>query len=221
MRKWIIGASLIWGIFGLVTIYLKDWQPLVAIATWVLALGIFFAILQIRETKRSTNAQLAMDLFRELRSDIALERLRYIYSLLPKEDGKYLSSIHKDNIDYVLNRLTMLGHLVERRIIDESLAVEGFSGPAVLRCWHQLFHYIRHTRGERGYYVENYEAFANRCLEYFKNAHIQITFSNEYWKIKYLVTKLDEDKQCRPRSLKQIRRDRKSKEKTKKDSIDG
>jgi len=196
----------IWLLVGLglsCTYWEWDWQVLAGIATWVLAGGVFAAIWQIREARKSTNAQLVMDLFRELRSKTTLERLRYIYSLPPKEDGKYLSTIHKDNIDSVLNRLTTLGILVHEGIIDKSLAIEGFSGPAVLRCWYQLLNYIKHLQQERGDYYENYEGFVSCCLKYFNKAHIKVKLNN----IENLVTELQKP-ELRPRSLEEIKKDR-------------
>lgn len=175
---------------------------------WVLAVLALFtftiAIQQINQARKSTNAQIAMDLFRELRSDKALEVLRLIYSLPPKEDGKCLSTIHKDNIDSVLNRLTTLGILVNEGIIDASLAIEGFSGPAVLRCWYQLLNYIKYLQQERGDYYENYEGFVSYCLKYFNKAHIKVKFNN----IENLVTELQKP-ELRPRSFKKIKKDRK------------
>ncbi len=182
----------------------NTWQIVAAIATWLLAGGVVFAIVQVRQAGKSTNAQIAMDLFRELRSKTALERLRYIYSLPSKEDGKYLSTIHKDNIDSVLNGLTTLGILVNEGIIDASLAIEGFSGPAVLRCWYQLLNYIKHLQQERGDYYENYEGFVSYCLKYFNKAHIKVKFNN----IENLVTELQKP-ELRPRSLEEIKKDRK------------
>ncbi len=194
----------IWFLVGVIIfVIVKDWQIVAAIGTWLLAGGLIFAIQQINQARKSTNAQLAMDLFRELRSKTALERLRYIYSLPPKEDGKYLSTIHKDNIDSVLNRLTTLGILVNEGIIDTSLAIEGFSGPAVLRCWYQLLNYIKHLQQERGDYYENYEGFVSHCLKYFNKAHIKVKFNN----IENLVTELQKP-ELRPRSLEEIKKDR-------------
>ena len=46
----------------------QNWTILAAIGTWLLAGGIVFAIVQVREARKSTNAQLAVELFRELRS---------------------------------------------------------------------------------------------------------------------------------------------------------
>ena len=148
--------------------------------------------------------------YKELRSDKALEILRYIYSLPPKEDGKYLSTIHQNNIDFVLNRLGILGALVSEGIINKSLAIEGFSGPSVLRCWYQLFNYIKHVQQERGHYIDNFEGFVDCCLEYFDKAHIIVKFNNDYdVNIENLVTELQKP-ELRPRSLDKIKRDRKN-----------
>jgi hypothetical protein len=212
---WIITLTIGWLAAGsiLLIIYLvlfkaANWQVLTGFATWVLAGGVGAAIWQIRQARKSTNAQVAMDLFRELRSDRALGILRYIYGLPPRMDRKSLLPVHNKNIEYVLNRLGILGILVDEDIIDRSLAVEGYSGAAVLRCWYQLFSYIKDLRDERGDYIDNYEGFVRLCLEHFKKEHIKVKFKNDYDNVKNLVTKLQE-KEFLPRSLNDIRKQRK------------
>ena len=67
-----------------------DWQMVAAIATGVLAIdvgiGFWRAKKQLEETRKSANAQLAVELFRELRNERFKEILRFIYSLKPEED---------------------------------------------------------------------------------------------------------------------------------------
>jgi hypothetical protein len=204
----------IWFLVGAIIFAItKDWQIVAAIATWLLAGGLIFAILQIRQARRSTNAQLAMELFRELRNDRVLEILRHIYNISPKQDSNYLTPIHRQDIDYVLNRLTTLGILVNEGVVDKTLAIEGFSGPAVVRCWHQLFNYIKQYQENMGDYIENYEGFVNCCLKYFTKADIRVEFKNDYAQIQDLVTELAQDKERCPRSLKEIKRDRKKRAK--------
>jgi len=201
------------------------WEPMISLVsgpwwnflpTLILAAGVLFAIWQIMETRKSTNAQIAVELFRELRNEDALRIVRFIYGLDPEEKVQNLPAIDKHNIDYLLDRLDLLGALVEKRIIDKPLAIEGFGGPAVLRCWYQLVRYIRNIQDERGYYVENYETLARRSLEYFDENHIRIPL-NDIHDIPDLVGKIkafkkSEDESTRnlyPRSLGEIRNHRK------------
>jgi len=188
------------------------WAAIAAIATGVLAIGVFVgfwrAKKQLEVTRDSTNAQLAVELFRELRSHDALQIIRFIYGLEPEEKVENLSTIDKYNIDYLLDRLDLLGALVNRGIIDSPLAIEGFGGPAVLRCWFQLVHYIKSNQKKRGYYVENYEAFARLSLDYFHGKDIKICFYQEGREKKELVFEELQKDGLRPRNLKEIRRDR-------------
>ena len=85
---------------------------LAAISTWLLSGGIGIAIWQINQAKKSTNAQIAMDLFRELRSDRALEILRFIYNLKPAQKKYNLVSMDIHSIDYILDRFDVLSVLV-------------------------------------------------------------------------------------------------------------
>ena len=109
------------------------WQIIAAIATWLLAGGVVFAILQLRQARLNTKAQIAMDLYRELRNYETVEKIRSIYGLKP-EDTKYLPTNKKKDIDYVLERFNMLGALVAQDIIDKQLAIETYSGHPALRC---------------------------------------------------------------------------------------
>ena len=104
-----------------------SWTAVGAIATCILSGGIGFAILQIMEARRSTNAQIAVSLFKELRGPEIIDKLRSIYLRKP-EDFKDLTNsegelIEKD-IDYVIHRFEMLGALVVNGIIDRRLAIE-------------------------------------------------------------------------------------------------
>ncbi len=201
----------IWFLVGVIIFVItKDWQIVAAIATWLLAGGLIFAILQVQQARRSTNAQLAVELFRELRSIKTLNGLHLIYSLKP-EKFENLSKEAIDQIEYVVNRLNMIGALVANGIIDERLAIEAFAGAPALRCWYQLYeHYIKENQHNRGFYCENYEGFARRSLDYFRDANKQIWFhreGEEDRKIE-LITELQQDV-LRPRNLEEIKRERK------------
>jgi len=191
------------------------WTAVAAIATSVLALTIFAAIRQIEEARRSTNAQIAVSLFRELRSPEAVEMLRTIYALTP-DDFKY--SVKEEigkKIDHVVYRFDLLGGLVRKGIIDEELAIESYAGAPALRCWYKLCkHYIRKVQDERGFYAENYEDFARRSLNYFrrghfKKRHIHVFYRNGKEEPAIdLVIELQKE-ELHPRSMKEIERERK------------
>ncbi len=209
-----------------------DWQVLTGFATWLLAGGIGIAIWQIvvmREsanknleaTRQSTNARIAMDLFRELRSEETVEKFRHIDNIKPGEDAQtvhtidlHSHTIDLHSIDYVLARLDFLGVLVGKEIIDKRLAIDGYAGVTALRCWYALHQYIHKVRHDRGYFGDNFEAFANCSMEYFHEIGTEVAFSNPYVTIEDLVEKLkgakdDKDETTRklyPRSLDEIRK---------------
>jgi len=179
-----------------------NWVALGAIATCVLAGGIGFAVWQIWEARRSTNAQVAVGLFEDLRNAATVEKLRLIYDL-ESDDFKCLPN--EKEIDYVLDRFDMLGALTLNRIIDKKLAVETYAGSPALKCWYKLCHYVRKGRERRGYYMENYESFVRLCLDYFKEANVRVMFykKGEEDKGVNLITELEKD-QFSPRSTRQI-----------------
>ena len=158
----------------------------VNIPTWILALGVlgglWFTWWQIRETRKSTNAQVAVDLFNRLREDEAVYALRTIYRHEPEdlailldikpEDEKRTNGEKiglKKGIEYVLDNLELIGALVANEIIDERMAIEAYGGTTVLRCWYVLREYIKKARTQRGGpYCKYLEDFAWRALEHQK-----------------------------------------------------
>ena len=177
----------IWlGIAGLIYLLCDScdsWlRSLTAIGTWFIAIGIFFAFWQYLQMRRSTNAQLAIGLLQELQRQDRVETLRYIYSFdnpISHEDVEMvLSEQHRTHIDMVLNQLDMLGILVKNRVMDERLAIDGYAGGTVLRCWYQLHLYIRgEEEGKRGSNVyEHLEYLVSRTLKYAKSQH-----KPKYW----------------------------------------
>ncbi len=189
------------------------WTAIGAIATSVLALGIVFAFLQVRAQLRaariSANAQIAVELFRELRGSQTIEKFRLIYGL-KADDFRYLPTCKRNDMDYVLDRFELVGALAASGVVDKKLAIEPYGGPAALRCWYILCtDYIKVTRDKRGYFCENYEGFARFCLDYFHEAGIQVKLYREGEEDKELVFQELQKDELRPRSFKKIERDRK------------
>ncbi|MBN2186707.1 MAG: hypothetical protein JW732_04565 [Dehalococcoidia bacterium] len=87
-----------------------------------MARGAGFAIWQIREARRSANAQVAVGLFEDLRNAETVEKLRSICDL-ESGDFKCLPSDKKEEIDYVIDSFDMLGALTLNKIIDKKLAI--------------------------------------------------------------------------------------------------
>ena len=186
-----------------------NWGAVSAFATWVLAGSIFLAFWQIRECKRSTNAQVAKDLFRELRNYETVDKIRSIYEL--KIEGPNKPDFGENttkHIDYVLEGFNILGALVAKGIIDKQLAIETYTGHASLRCCYKLCkHYIRRAQRRRGYYQEKFETFERLSLDYFKEHQLKAKF---YWSEEDDIDLLDklQDDNLRPGSLEEIIKDR-------------
>jgi len=184
------------------------WPAVAALATGILAIGVFVGFLrakkQLEEARKSTNAQLAVELFRELRSEETKENLRSIYNLRT-QDSKTLTDYQKIRIDHVLDKFGILGALVRQKIIDERLAIEAFAGPPALRCWYQLAEYIKEERKNCGFFLKNYEEFARRTFEHFKDRHIKIAFHNKHVKVEDLVKEFEKAEfRYRPGTLDEI-----------------
>ena len=174
------------------------WGILAAIGTWMLALGVIYGGYQLLQVRLSTNAPLVGDLYKDLRSESTLKTIRYIYGfqtplthkqVLGMHDKYYLDEVDKkkdkkksdkDAISEVLDLHDMLGALARHGLVSKDLALEANVGGSVLRCWYQLHDYVRKERSYRGTnYLENFEDFANRALEYV-NEHKRL-FPGQEW----------------------------------------
>jgi hypothetical protein len=221
---WLLVAFLIYSFIkkGLIGDYFWDehiWEVIAAVATWLVTLGIAFAFIQIRQARKSTNAQIALELFKELRSDEALKILRFIYGLNPKEPGiVYLADRYR--VEYILDRFDVLAVLVRKGIIDPELAIDAYAGVTVLRCWYVLHSFVDEIRADRKYFGYNFEGFSNECIEYFDKRGIMVGFKGKYDTVEDLVKKLkdakkdkDEIKKLYPRTWKEIKKLHKNKNK--------
>ena len=184
------------------------WEALLTIATWVLAGGVVAAFWQIGEARKSTNAQIAMDLFRELRSDRALEILRFIYSLKSDDDFNKLCSTDLHSIEYILDRFEVLGNLVELTIVDKRIAIDAYGGAAALRCWYILHKYIKSKNDKYGPYKINYESFARHSLEYFRDRNFPVIFNSDD------IIKIIWDSDFKPRTREEIEQELKRNQKS-------
>jgi hypothetical protein len=226
--SWFTLIVLIIAIGFISSYWLWNWKILETIATWLLGAGVVAAIVQIAdnryraeeqakqarkstdEARKSTNAQIAMELFRELRAEKAIEKMRSVYKI--ESHAKYLSESEKNDVDYILDRLDTLGNLVKMNIIDEILAFETYGGPPALRFWYKIKEYIRKVQKERGYYGENFEGFVRASIEYFTNNKIMV---NYYYKGQEdkpinLISELKKTENL-PRSWEEIEKERKNK----------
>ena len=141
-----------------------------AIAGFVAAGIVFgaaiFAYVQLREMKRRRNADVVVEIYRELRNREAIETLRFIYRVEP-EEVEHLPDQQRLDIERMCDRFEMLGILVCEGSIAESLALELILG-SPLRCWRQLCPYIQRRRGPpgRGHYARYFEDYARRSIKY-------------------------------------------------------
>jgi hypothetical protein len=178
-----------------------------SIPTLMLAAGVIVAIWQIIEARKSTNAQTAITVFRELRNPETVEKLRLIY-YLSEDELKNISIEQRKETDHLIDQYGALEVWVDNGIIDKKIAME--AGPAALRCWYRLHSYIKSTRNKRGYYGDNFEALVRLALDHFRKNKLRVQF----WPAGHpdedinLIIEL-EKAELRPRSLQEIKRDRK------------
>jgi hypothetical protein len=200
MKRYWIGLGL-WG-GGLVFVWWLskgNWQVVTAIATWFLALGVAYAFLQVQQARRSTNAQIAVGLFENLRDE---KILKTEWDIIYKNDRKVIKGFLDDDkkkeetekIGRVLDWLDILGILVKKDIVDKDLAIMGFAGVTAVRCWYRLVDFIREMQSERkrGFYAEYYEDFTHECMKMFGNQHIKVKLQGVDGDLIELIEKLPE-----------------------------
>jgi len=159
-----------------------EMQWITTVASVLLLITVVIAVFQLYESKRMTKAQIAVGLYQLLRSNDAIGILRnsiYKFRRPPSyETICFLDKQERDNITSIIDNLDMLGVLVNQGVIDEKLAIEGYAGASVLRCWYQMHKYVkyeqRYGRGSNVY--SHFEDLAARTLKYAKTRH-----KEPYW----------------------------------------
>ncbi|MBI2850187.1 MAG: hypothetical protein HYX80_03985 [Chloroflexi bacterium] len=181
------------------------WTAVYALATLVLALGIVVAILQIRESKRNTQVQIAMDWFRELRDEDSMQQLRSAIYSLPNDYAEPGNQTERQIIEHLISRFNILGLLVYKKYIDRSLAVEAYAGTTSLRCWYRLHKYVKKARERRGHFANYFEGYTRLSLDTFKKNGTPVIFYRESVENEgiNLLQELDRE-QILPRTFKEI-----------------
>ncbi len=144
------------------------WTAVGAIATLLLFGGVVAAILQMREAKRNTSAQVAVSLLKELRDERMIDILIELYQQSPDRIIGLVDSTDEEDLKLekgiasVLDKLELLGGLVSQGIVDKGIAIAVYGGPPALRCWYVLGEYIKTIRTQKrgSLYCQYVEDFA-------------------------------------------------------------
>ena len=166
------------------------WTAVAAIATCVLAGGIFVGIKQFRETQRRAKLEFTEKRLERLNTPDFKEGLEIIYKKTPSK----LSELKKEDLDKivpVLEHMHTLGLLVKEGYAHKELAIEAHRGKFI-RCWYKLKPCICYERKERGKYGEGIEYLAKEAYKY-----QQKKLPEKQWvKLDGEVCKIDISKSC-------------------------
>jgi hypothetical protein len=178
------------------------WQGIMAIAVVVLTIGFIIGIVKYLQFRRRDDAKLAIDLFRDFRSDEFKAVIRSIYSVKP-EQWATLADYQRVRFDHLVDWLNLLGAVTRNREINENLAIETLGGPTAIRCWYRLLPYLRQETERRGFYCDSFEDFTRRSLIHFKERGVPIWFNwgNERVELVALLQK----QEFKPRTMEEIR----------------
>ncbi|ADJ25521.1 hypothetical protein Dehly_0194 [Dehalogenimonas lykanthroporepellens BL-DC-9] len=178
------------------------WQALTAVAVVVLAIGLFYAVNKYLQFRRRDDARLAIDFFRDLRSDEFKAVIRSIYGVKTGE-WSGLADYQRVRIDHLVDWFNLLGAVTRNREINENLAIETLGGPTAIRCWYRLVPYLRQETERRGFFCDDFEDFTRRSLTHFRRRGITIWFSWGDERVE-LVEHLQQA-DIKPRSIEEIR----------------
>jgi len=166
------------------------WTAVAAIATCVLAGGVFLAVWQQWESRRRAKLQFTERRLEILNTPDFKEGLEIIYKKTPSK----LSELKKEDLDKVvpvLEHLHTLGLLVKEGYAHKELAIEAHRGKFI-RCWYKLMPCICYERKERGKYGEGIEYLAKEAYKYQKKK-----LRKEAWvKLDGKVCEIDISKSC-------------------------
>jgi len=139
------------------------WTAVGAIATAILVLGLIVAFFQLREVRKGRNSQLAARLYESFRTEELKNILYQVYQVDPSNPE---ATLNKEDIERILDNISMIGILVASGTFDKTLAIRIFV-PWPIRCWSRLRGYVEQKRNERGrYYAKYAEDFTKRCIKY-------------------------------------------------------
>lgn len=207
---WVIGFITIIFLIGFNVWLHTAWEAILALATWLLAGGVLLTFHQINEAKQSNSTQIILQIYRDFRRSGNIKKLRTIYLLEEPKNNDVLPPEEKLNdINYVLDTLEVVGHLSNKKVLEQWIVIETAFGLAALRCWYKLHRYIKELQAKRGYFADNFEAFTFSCIEYFERENIQPKLQLNDRKPIDLLEELKKPEIC-PRSYKKIRKQRKS-----------
>lgn len=178
------------------------WQAIGAICLVILTIGFIIGVVKYLQFRRRDDAKLAIDLFRDFRSDEFKSVIRSIYSVKP-EQWSTLADYQRVRIDHLVDWLNLLGAVTRNKEINENLAIETLGGPTAIRCWYRLLPYLRQETARRGFYCDTFEDFTRRSLVHFKERGVPIWFNWGSERVELIA--LLQKPELKPRTMEEIR----------------
>jgi hypothetical protein len=131
----------------------------------VVVIAAIYALGQVRESKKSRSADIALHLFERLHNRNASERRRALYQEIPAAYPA-LSEEQDRIVQDVISDFYMVGYLVEEKLLDFEI-IAGLYYGSVIRAWQVTEPYIMRERQRRGTaYAHYFESLYHRCQAY-------------------------------------------------------
>ena len=166
------------------------WTAVAAIATCVLAGGIFVAVWQQWESRRRARIEFTERRMETLNTQDVKEGLQIAYEKTPSKLND-LEEEEQAKLVHVLELMQALGLLVEMGYADKELAIVAHRGKFI-RCWYVLRQCICYERSNRGKYGEGIEYLAKEAYKY-----QQKKFPKDKWaKLNNKVCEIDINESC-------------------------
>lgn len=155
------------GVFLVSTNWLWDWNVIQSFATWVLAAGVFLAVLQ--QIERQNEIKREKIKYTENKTSFLSNQksasiLKYMYANRPRKIDD-VNRVEQGRLKEFLNLMNEIGILLENGDIDREYTIKSHRGKYI-RCWFVLKTLICKERLKTGKYGEGIEFFAKEAYKY-------------------------------------------------------
>lgn len=145
------------------------WSGLAAVAAAVQAVVVViaavYALLQVRESRRSSDLASLTHLYAQIDSDSAREDRRRLHNELPADLTGVLSAEQYALLYRVVGIFNFLGDLIAKKLLDFDLIADSHARP-ISRNWQRLEPWIRQQRQHEAHFAAAFEGLGKRCADW-------------------------------------------------------
>lgn len=145
------------------------WSGLAAVSAAVQAavvvMAAVYALLQVRESRRSSDLASLTHLYAQIDSDSAREDRRRLHNELPADLTGVLSAEQYALLYRVVGIFNFLGDLIAKKLLSFDLIADSHARP-ISRNWQRLEPWIRQQRQHEANFAAAFEGLGSRCADW-------------------------------------------------------